>query len=176
MSSSMPVDMSDSRHKKIKKIEVLEPPQIIRIGMTIPKILLERIDKAAELYGTSRSELVQLACITFTRDLLDTAWLEDILQRTEIKYGSKKNPVYNVEKLIDAIYDECPTNLANTNQAVLSPGHLEVIKNALQGLKSADSPSNKWLEFCNKCMIDPQNLSKGNAFRITYETTQEVDE
>ena len=168
----MSTDMSDSRRKKIKKIEVLEPPESIRIDMTMPKSLLELVDKAAELYGTSRSELVQLACTTFTKALLDTAWLDDILQRTEIKYGSKKNPVYNVEKLLDAIYDECPTNIENTNQAILSPEHLEVIKNALQGLKSADSPSNKWLEFCNKCIIDPENLPK-KAFRITYETTQE---
>ena len=175
MPKSMSTDATKTGSRKVKNVEVLEPPETIRIGMTIPKRLLEPIDQAAKLYGVSRSELVQTACLDFTNRILGIAWLEDILQRMDIKYTSRRNPVYNVEKLIDAIYDECPTNLFDGNQAVLTPTHLELIQNALQGKKSIDDPANKWLEFCNKCGLDPENIPKDKPVRITFETELDDD-
>lgn len=142
----------------------------------MPKRLLHVIDEAAKLYGISRSELVQLACHTFAISLLDTTWLERVLHVKDIKYSSRKNPVYDVEKLIDAIYEECPTNMPYVSQAILTPKHLEIIKNALQGQKSHDDPANKWLEFCSKCGLEPSNLPKDKAVQITFETKIVEDE
>ncbi len=175
MPKNMSTDATKTSSRKVKNIEVLEPPEIIRIGMTMPKRLLDTLDQAAKLYGISRSELVQDACQDLTNKLLGTAWLEEMLQRMDIKYTSKKNPTYDVEKLISAIYEECPTNLPDVNQAVLTPKRLELIKNALQGRKSTDDPANKWLEFCNKCGLDPENIPKDKPVRITFETESDDD-
>ena len=146
----------------------LEPEDYSRIAFTMPTDLLGRIDQAAKLYGITRSTLIQNACkIYVEEDLIGTDWLRHLLQHREIKKGSPTG--YDVDALIDELsYNYVPELNEAGVDLFLTPEHLQLIKRALEPEKTLRG-RNKWLEFCEKSGLDPDNLPKDKPVKLIFE-------
>lgn len=161
------------RERKVVKVVELEREEFVRIGLTMPSGLLDKLDEAAKLYKQTRSKLIQDACEAYVDALIGTDWLKEILQSREVKYGSLTKS-YSVDNLIDAIYEHYIPGLDTENATFLTPTHLKMIQKALEKEKTIGG-KNKWEEFCAKCGLDPNEIPKEHAIKLVFET-EEIEE
>jgi hypothetical protein len=157
--------------RRVVKTVELEPEDYARIAFTMPTDLLGRIDEAAKLYGITRSTLIQNACKVYVdEDLIGTDWLRHLLQHKEIKRGSPTG--YDVSALIDELsYNYVPGLNEPGVDLYLTPEHLQIIKKALEPEKSIRG-RNKWLEFCQKAGLDPNNVPKDKPVKLIFEVEE----
>jgi predicted DNA-binding protein len=162
------------KERKIVKAVELEPEEYIRIGLTIPSNLLAKLDEAAKLYKRTRSKIIQDACEAYVEALIGTDWLNEILQRKDVKYGSLTR-TYSVDNLINAIFEgHYIPSLDTENTTYLTPKHLKMIKKVLEKEKTIGG-KNKWEEFCSKCGLDPNDIPEDCAIKLVFET-EEIEE
>jgi hypothetical protein len=161
--------------KRVVRTVELEPEDYARIALTMPMDLLAKIDEASKLYGMTRSGLIQNACKVYVdEDLLGTDWLRHLLQHKEVKKGSP-TAGYNVDVLVDWLSDYYVPEMNEPGvDLYLTPEHLQIIRKALEPEKTIRG-KNKWLEFCEKTGLDPDNIPKDRPVKLIFEV-EEGDE
>ena len=158
--------------RRVVKTVELEPEDYVRIAFTMPTDLLSKIDEAAQIYGITRSTLIQNACKTYVEeDLTGTTWLRHLLQHKDIKRGSPTG--YDVDALIDALsWYYVPQLNEQGVDLYLTPEHLQIIKRSLEPEKTVRG-RNKWIEFCEKTGLDADNIPKDKAVKLIFEVEEE---
>jgi predicted DNA-binding protein len=167
-------EVGEVKERRVVKAVEVEDEEFVRIGLTMPSSLLEKLDEAASLYKRARSRLIQEACEAYVEALIGTDWLKEILQRRDVKYGSLTKS-YSVDNLIDAILDEhYIPGIDTENATYLTPTHLKMIKKALEKEKTIGG-KNKWEEFCSKFGLDPNEIPEDRAIKLIFEI-EEIEE
>jgi hypothetical protein len=161
------VPRADGVRRIVRTIE-LEPEEFIRIALTIPTDIMKNLDQASQLYGITRSKLIQLACKHYLEDdLLDTSWLRELLSDEDIKRPSG----YDVDELVDTLSSYSVTGINEEGKDLtLLPEHLQMIRKALEPERASKGQS-KWLEFCEKTGLDPKNIPKDRAVKLVFAET-----
>ncbi len=151
--------------RKVVKTVELEPEDYVRIALTMPSDTMKQLDEASKLYGITRSRIIQNACKMYLEEeLLDTAWLRDILVDEEVK----RSIGYDVDTLVDYLSMEYVPGINEEGRDLtLLPEHLQMIKKSLETERNSKGQS-KWIEFCEKTGIDPKNVPKDRSVKLIF--------